>query len=272
MPKPSPTSPKPAKPASGAPATVTKIADVKQSRAQAELTRHPALERTYDRLKSLVADGVRAEAGVRYQIGVAVASALAAPEKYGKRSVDTLAELLSFDDSTLRDYARVAQTWSKGEVTAILRKLNSANLPLRFSHLVVLSKVSNAKRRDQLVERCLHEALSVRQLRVLLSEGDGERAALDADEPGVRERRQALVWFEHEAAQIDRRTADLIDYAQKNADPAVYAMLDDCVKAERELAAKAEGSAAKLEAALADLRKTGQTFSERSEKRSSSAS
>lgn len=271
MPRLSPKSQKPAKRASGAPATVTKIADVKQTRARVELMRHPDLKRTYVRLQKLVGDGVRAEGLVRYEIGAEVASALRAPKKYGKRSVETLADLLSFDDSTLRDYARVAKTWSKSEVTATLRKLNSASLPLRFSHLVLLSKLSNVKRRNELFARCLSEALSVRQLQLVLNEGDAP-PALDADEPGVRERRQAVAWFEQEAAQIDRKTDDLIDYAQKNAKAAVYALLDDCVKAERDLAAKAAESAAKLEAALAELRKPGQTFSGRSEKLRSSAS
>jgi hypothetical protein len=160
--------------------------------------------------------------------------------------------LLRFDKSTLHDYAKVAGTWDPKEFGALLKKKNAVDLPLRFSHLVVLAQVEDGRRRNALITRTLQECLTVRQLEQLVRGGavaDGDAAASEPSTPTPVDviRRVSARW-EAAADEIDRDTRELIQLASSQRTPEVLALIQTTAERQRMLAAKATACAEQLAA------------------------
>jgi hypothetical protein len=175
--------------------------------------------------------------------------------KYGKRSVNTLATLLGFDKSTLHDYANVAKTWDANEFKALVKRKNGAGLGLRFSHLIVLARVEDGQQRNALVDQVLEQNLTVRQLeevvRARTAGGDVTADESSASTPAEVIKRVTADW-KAAADKIDRGTRALVQLASRERTPKVLDLIRTTAEKQRALAQRASASADELFAALGE--------------------
>jgi hypothetical protein len=110
------------------------------------------------RLAAAAADDVEA----RYDLGkVLLALRNGAAERSALR---VLAEGLGFDPSALRRYARVRSTIPPDEFTTLSGLRTGRGMPLSWSHIELLAREPNRKRRMELATAVVTEDLSVRAL------------------------------------------------------------------------------------------------------------
>ena len=128
----------------------------------------PALQARYLKLQKLFDEVATSEVKVRYEIGVIVAEVMAAKDKYGTDAVGALAKALGKNKATLYRAAEVMRTWTKRDLTALLRRKNIHGLPLTWSHLVELSLVDSKDERDELISRALEHGLTVRDIVMMI--------------------------------------------------------------------------------------------------------
>jgi hypothetical protein len=143
-------------------------------------TRHfealnPGLRPVYESIRKLLAGAARDEARSRHQIGVLIGSVKKAPDKYGARAVDQLASALGSNVHTLYRCSAVSECWSPVQLDVLLRRTTPHGQPLSWSHLVLLAGVTTATRRTELLDKAIEDALTVRDLLVLVdTEGKHE--------------------------------------------------------------------------------------------------
>lgn len=136
---------------------------------------NPGLRPVYESIRKLLAGATRDEARSRHQIGVLIAGVKKAHDKYGARAVEQLASALGSSVHTLYRCAAVSECWAPAQIEALLRRTTLHGQPLSWSHLVLLAGVTSATRRTELVDKALEDALTVRELLVLVdSEGKDE--------------------------------------------------------------------------------------------------
>ena len=129
----------------------------------------------YEAIRKLLAGAARDEARSRHQVGVLIAGVKKERDKYGARAVEQLASALGSNVHTLYRCAGVCERWAPDELELLLRRTTTKGQPLSWSHLVLLSGVTSEPRRAELVDRALKDALTVRELLVLVNAvGRGE--------------------------------------------------------------------------------------------------
>ena len=220
-------------------------------RAKRELEKHPRLDAIYKGLKKKRAAFAQVEAEYKYAVGEAV-NTVKDTATYGSRAVETLAVLLSYDPSTIHDYAGVAQNWkSWDEVDDILRETNAVGQPLTFSHLIELNPVHDPRDRSAYLRDARREGWSVRQLREAIH---GDSATGQAEwGPDVTIQRVAAAWMA-EADQLRNRAEIVIQLAKKAPTAAALAGLSACAEQQRAIAKQAEKNATELDTAITELR------------------
>jgi hypothetical protein len=124
----------------------------------------PALRAEYEKLRKMLANSERQEVHVRHTIGLVVARVRGARAKYGSDAVGQLERALGLDENTLRRYERIATTWTAPQISTVLKRTNPYGRPLSWSHLDVLAEVTDAKKREDLLDQALRDGLSVREL------------------------------------------------------------------------------------------------------------
>jgi hypothetical protein len=135
----------------------------------------PGLRPVYESIRKLLAGAARDEARSRHQIGVLIDAVKKAPGKYGARAVEQLASALGSNVHTLYRCAAVSSCWSPPQLEVLLRRTTPQGQPLSWSHLVLVAGVTTAKRRTDLLDKALEDALTVRELLVLVdTEGKSE--------------------------------------------------------------------------------------------------
>ena len=223
-------------------------------RAKGELEKHPQLAAIYKGLAKERAAFTRMEAEYKYAVGVAVNTVKDTEDNktYGTRAVETLALLLSYDSSTLHDYAGVAEHWkSWTEVDAILRDTNVVGQALSFSHLIELNPVAHPRDRSAYLRKARVEGWSVRQLREAIQGGRATNRAEWGPEDTMR--RAASTWMA-EADQLRNRTEIIIQLAKKAPTGAALTALSDCAEQQRAIAEQAKKNATELDAVITELR------------------
>ncbi len=235
---------------------VKNLNEARIKRAQKALEKLPHLKQVYADIRRLVQKRTVIDARDKRAIGAMVLKVRGEPKKYGKGSVEKLATLLGHDASTLYDYARVAETWAKGELSTLLGKKNGLDLPVTFSHLVELAKVTDKRKRDQALAVVLRDSLTVKQLEQLLNPGVVDE---DDDHEGesaeARDARQTAAAWAGQNDQLKRKTAWVIQRAMSNPDAAVVVELQACADQQHAIAKQAAENAKTLEAAVAELGK-----------------
>jgi hypothetical protein len=230
------------------PADVIDLRQKSVERARQRLEKFPELGKVYEKLKKEVAKGVVDSAVRRHRIGLAINEVRSDTEKYGKRSVQILATLLGYEPPTLYAYGAVAATWDEEEFGALLEEKTPLGLSLTFSHLIVLANVSDGRRRRGFMTRAVSEALTVKQLEVLVA-GQGETEMVTQERTTTADiLRQKVAHWEAAADEIDRDTRELIALAQKKRTQEVTKLLEEAVERQRALAKKATECAEQISA------------------------
>jgi hypothetical protein len=135
----------------------------------------PALRSVYEAIRGLLAGAARDEARSRHQVGVLIAGVKRERDKYGARAVEQLASALGSNVHTLYRCAGVCECWAPDELEVLRERTTAKGQPLSWSHLVLLSGVTSETRRAELVDKALQDALTVRELLVLVDAvGRGE--------------------------------------------------------------------------------------------------
>ncbi len=119
----------------------------------------------YEHIHQLLSEHHANEANAKYEIGVHVADVLENANPYGSGAIAKLAEALGPDPTVLRDYARVAQKWSREQFNSLMERRDKRRMPVSFSHLIEISRVADAVERQSWINNVCDEGWSVRQLR-----------------------------------------------------------------------------------------------------------
>lgn len=228
----------------------------------------PALLRAVcEQIRALLSKADLGEVEARYNAGRLLLGVRRAPGTYGSHAVAQLAAELGRDTATLYRYALVPERWSPAQMAVLIARRTSKNNPLSWSHWVELAQIESDTLRASLLERTLHQSLSVRELTKIIqqqSESDGGKPTT------VREALMSIVaQAERLSAQISGDLADVFEAQKpKPGDRHLYTLISRAIESHEALAARA---LTRVEA-LAQVRKRmAQDISEPSRVRSASA-
>jgi hypothetical protein len=192
------------------------------------------LRPVYEAIRRLLAGVARDEARSRYQVGVLIAQVKAARDKYGAHAVERLARALGTNVHSLYRCANVVRCWSPAQLEVLLRRTTAHGQPLSWSHLVLLAGVPSEHRRAELVDRSLQDALTVRELLVLVDAAgkghDREGGALVVLRRVVR---SAERWSAAAAVFHDELLAVLEGVASDAGEPAL--LIERAIAAQEQL-------------------------------------
>ena len=121
------------------------------------------------RVLSHLRDGRRALIDAYFQVGDEIRE-LRSSAAFGRRAVALLASEVGMDESGLQKWGRMAAMVKGEDRKAICDHVDKRGLPLTPSLLVELERVRDRNARMELVRTVLDRQLSVRQLRVLVTE------------------------------------------------------------------------------------------------------
>jgi hypothetical protein len=127
----------------------------------------PALREVCADVQRLLGNARRDSSEARYQIGRFVEAIRCGPGKYGTRGVALLADAVGKSRHALYGYALVARRWTAEEFATLSSRRDIHGVPLTFAHFTILGRIALSHRRQLLLERCLSDGLSVRELRTL---------------------------------------------------------------------------------------------------------
>lgn len=211
----------------------------------------PALQAEIDHLRELIGDASVLDALVRHGVGTVVKKVRGDRAKYGERALKQLEDAFDFDENTLRRFEAVAETWTKADLKKLLHRKNVKGLPLTWSHLELLAQVSSGARRDKFIEKILHDALSVRELRVLIHPPPAAKnEAMGGPLCGAAPIRQ-LTSHVLEVTRDVRRLDEFLG-GEAAASPDYRDTLASAAKAYTELRAACDAAIQKLESSLAE--------------------
>jgi hypothetical protein len=137
------------------------------------MMQNDALREQCERIRVLLERPDAATLQIRYEVAVLVADVKQRTERYGLDAVGEIARTLRRARAALYRNAAVAERWPPHVFHARVER--SAGHAPSWSHWVLLASVSNAARRDALLERVCMEGLSVRAVR-RLAVGTGPEA------------------------------------------------------------------------------------------------
>ncbi len=122
------------------------------------------LEDECEAIRSLLTHGDREDVRVRHEVGVRLCVIKANTDRYGDHAVERLASALRFPARVLYRCATVAEVWTAEGLDAVMARTNAAGGRLSWSHLVALTRCASSVSRRAILEQCLRESWSVREL------------------------------------------------------------------------------------------------------------
>lgn len=138
-------------------ATDTRQAKTEERKAIAEAVKRAACE-----IRALLDPVTGKHTLACYKVGAKVRDL---DKTYGRNTIDKLAQELDLDGSTLRKYARVAETWTEDEFTKLATQKKNKGGSLGVWELHELTRVIDAGSRERLRVQALEESWSVRDLK-----------------------------------------------------------------------------------------------------------
>jgi len=118
-------------------------------------------------VRRLLAQGYTRDARLGYAIGARIKSLKSEEGKYGKGSVEHVADEVGCTAALLYNFAKVADAWTDEEFEAELAK-PSEGLPLTLSHYAVVARLKDVAQHPTFLERARCELLPVRELAQLI--------------------------------------------------------------------------------------------------------
>lgn len=194
-------------------------------------------------LRGLLAEAARGEVLARHRVGIVLRDLMRSPRTYGQHCIERVGVELGFAPSTLYRYAAVAECWCSMDILAQSAKTNRFGHPLTWSHFLVLSKVSESTLRQTLLDTCLAEAWSSRELalrvaalverRVTHETSEGLDSVREALEDGIESAIRATTGVRVLADSLEAPFADVT--GESNGD-----LLSRAIAAMEELRSRAE--------------------------------
>jgi len=167
-----------------------------------------ALQRKLVAVRALMAKATGDEVRTRYEIAIIIQSIQNAPDKYGSRGVNKLALALGCDRATLYRYGQVRRVFGEKAMRAILAAQKRTRGAVSWSHLVVLSAVSNDAERRRLLEAAMNGVST----RALTQQAHGESADAPTNNASLRRFIAMSESFESRAMlELDLSNADVVD-------------------------------------------------------------
>lgn len=117
--------------------------------------------------RDLLAAGAEEDLRSRYSVAVIAKEVREDVATYGERSVETLADELGQDKSTIYKWIKVAKAFEHETISDVLEKRDRFGRPLSWSHVALCASVP--KREMELLERALREWPSVKDLKKLVA-------------------------------------------------------------------------------------------------------
>ena len=180
----------------------------------------PVLRPACEAIRTLLASGTRDDARMRHRIGEIIVGIKKARDKYGARAVEEIARAVGTNVHTLYRCAAVAECWSEAQIAALLLRTNAHGQPLSWSQLVLIAGMTSPRRRAELIEQTLRDALTVRQLLVLVEtagKSGGRDGALVVLQRVVRTTER---WSQAAAAMHEELLAELEGASSATGEPA----------------------------------------------------
>ncbi len=115
-------------------------------------------------IRGLLAGASHNEVMTRHRVGEVLCRIRSMPRAYGKRCVERVAEEIGMTPAKLYRHIAVAECWTPAGLAERMERTNRFGLPLTWSHLVALAKVADSTAREFLLDQCLENAWSVREL------------------------------------------------------------------------------------------------------------
>lgn len=187
-------------------------------------------------LRTLLAQVARSEVLGRYRAGQVLRDLMLAPSTYGERCLERIGAELGVAPATLYRYVAVATRWSEADILADGARVNLHGQPLSWSHFVVLSRVTEASLRGELIEETLARAWSSRELALhtasLVGRPDEtDLSTLDAVkialEEGIGTAARATLDVDLFAKALSERLADLDATASERLMPRAIGAFED---------------------------------------------
>ncbi len=123
-----------------------------------------ALLEQSNKIREIIAGAEKHDVLARYEAAVAIRE-LRNAAKYGTGAMKKLAEFLGWGLTAVNDYATLAATWPDATKFAVLAaKENKNNIPLSWSHFLVLMREEDKERRQSLMDEALKKGWTVEKL------------------------------------------------------------------------------------------------------------
>jgi hypothetical protein len=106
----------------------------------------------------------------RWNVGAEVEKLKSAPRKYGKKVIPRLARLLGKGVSTVYKLAAVAKRWSEDAIRQILGRARDHHVDVTWSVVCAIAAVRPREAGNDLVEKLVTRAMTVRETRDLIAE------------------------------------------------------------------------------------------------------
>ena len=136
--------------------------------AKAKKSFPEALVQQYETIRKLIAKADRQDVQNRYQIAVHCLAVREGDgsETYGTNAVQKLANKLGWSKTDVYDYASVALAWpDKTKFDELAARPDKFDKPLTWTHFRRIAVEKDAVKREQLIQDCLRNGWSVRDLK-----------------------------------------------------------------------------------------------------------
>ena len=204
-------------------------------------------------LRGLLAAATRDEVLTRHQAGMILRDIKGAPGTYGVRCVERIGAELGIAPATLYRYMAVAENWSAAEIRVESTKTNRFGQPPAWSHFLALTRAPDSSSRRALLDECMGEGWTARELAERIAELTDEASRNDRPRSAEDPLQTALAAGIHCAA---RASGDLSVFASALAarlgDPDAAAdgdLVTRAITAFEELREQADSALAQLHAA-----------------------
>ncbi len=129
----------------------------------------PALREKVEWIRGSFADEWRRGLVSRYQVAVVIREIYddVTDNKgsvYGARAVEAIKKAFGWDDSVVYQALHVADAFTPEQIEAVTQMRLPGGRPLSYSHVVVLSRVEDERRREQFLKQTVKEGWTTRKL------------------------------------------------------------------------------------------------------------
>jgi len=126
----------------------------------------PELRKVYDRIRDRLVKVAQNDVMARYDVGTMILAVMANESKYGARAAEQLAKALDITKAVLYLHTKVASSWTREDLQATIARVDSVTgYHLAWWHVLILAGVEDTSKRAELIDECLQDKMSGRQIK-----------------------------------------------------------------------------------------------------------